>query len=55
MYKMYKSFAYAVAYLMGVSKDNSQFDLMDPNDYDVDHVHLTFRQWNQLHSNESGR
>jgi hypothetical protein len=54
-YVMYKSFAYAVAYLTGVSEDNSQFNLMIQKDNDVNHVHLTFKQWNQLHANDSGR
>jgi hypothetical protein len=51
--KLLKKFAYAVARIMGVTEDNDPyFNLMTENDDNIDHIHLTFRQWNQLHMGE---
>lgn len=51
-----KNFARAVACIMGVSEDAAlPFNLMNEDDNDIDHIRLTFRQWNQLHAKESGR
>jgi hypothetical protein len=51
-----KNFARAVACIMGVTEDIAlPFNLMNENDNNTEHVHLTFRQWNQLHASESGR
>ncbi|MCL2843873.1 MAG: hypothetical protein FWE23_00230 [Chitinivibrionia bacterium] len=55
-----KRFSYAVAHIMGVSQGDSDYNLMNTNgdgseNNNIDHVHLTFQQWNQLHAKGGGR